>query len=279
MKDTSELIFQVWGARGSIFAGGSDKTEFGGDTTCFSVDSGSGLTIVDAGSGLRGLGHAIAAVDGSESYPEIDLLLTHLHFDHICGLPFFEPVFSEATVLRIWCAGFERDEAFRATLLRAMSPPIFPSFRHWDRVRLCTAHDGIAIPLAMGGTATPFTLNHPDGAFGWRIDCHGKSVTVASDHEMGDAQIDDHIVDMAGETDLLICDATYTDAEIGQRKGWGHSTWRQGLDLAARSRSRHVLMTHHDPERVDSHVGDMERDARRHNPEVTFARSGWKCSL
>ncbi len=271
----ADITFQVWGARGSIFAGGADKTEFGGDTTCFSVSGGGGITIVDAGSGLRALGHAMETGEIGP-FPEIDLLLTHLHFDHICGLPFFEPIFCQSTILRIWSAGFDRDEAFRETLSRVMSPPIFPAFRHWDSVRLCTTPPGIALPLAMGGTATPFSLNHPDGAFGWRIDMGAKSVTIASDHESGNDEIDRRIAAAAQGTDLLVCDATYTDAEIADRRGWGHSTWQQGAALGAEAGAHHVLMTHHDPHRADDDVNRMERDARAQNAAITFARTGWQ---
>jgi phosphoribosyl 1,2-cyclic phosphodiesterase len=273
-----DIVFQVWGSRGSIFAGGSDKTEFGGDTTCFSLSNGTGMAIVDAGSGLHALGRAMEAGD-VHPYVEIDLLLTHLHFDHICGLPFFEPIFSDKTVLRIWSASFDRDEAFRETLSRVMSPPIFPHFRHWESVRLCTAQTGIAIPLAMGGTATPFALHHPDGACGWRIDSGGRSATIASDHESGNAMIDARIAQAAQGTDLLVCDAMYTDAEIGMRRGWGHSTWRQGVELGSQAGAQHLLMTHHDPRRGDEDVALMEREARAHNPNVTFARSGWRRTL
>ena len=278
MREAADIIFQVWGARGSIFSGGADKTEFGGDTTCFSIATGGGMTIIDAGSGLRAMGEAMD-LHAIETAAEIDLLLTHLHFDHICGLPFFEPIFCDKTILRIWSAAFYRDEEFRETLSRVMSPPIFPNFRHWDGVRICTALPGIAIPLAMGGTATPFPLNHPDGAFGWRIDCNGKSVTIASDHETGNDGIDARIVEAARETDLLVCDATYTEEEIGNRIGWGHSTWRQGLDLGDAAGARHVLMTHHDPQRADGEIARMEHDARARNEAVTFARTGWTYSL
>ena len=274
MSDAADIVFKVWGARGSIFSGGADKTEFGGDTTCFSLASGAGMTIIDAGSGLRAMNEALSR-SAVGTAPEIDLLLTHLHFDHICGLPFFEPTFCDNTILRIWSAAFERDEDFRETLARVMSPPIFPGFRHWDSVRLCTALPGIAIPLAMGGMAVPFPLNHPDGAFGWRIDCGGKSVTIASDHESGNAGIDARIVEAARETDLLVCDATYTDEEIACRGGWGHSTWRQGVDMGEAAGARHMLMTHHDPRRADGEIQRMENDARIRNGAVTFARTGW----
>lgn len=281
MSRPAPVSFHVWGARGSIFAGGPDKVEFGGDTTCFSVATGTGLTIIDAGSGLHAMGEAMTrsgtadvTADFADGIIEIDLLLTHLHFDHICGLPFFEPVFSDRTILRIWSATFDRDEVFRQTLQRALSPPIFPGFRHWDSVRLCTAQPGISIPLAMGGTAMPFALHHPDGAFGWRVDTGGKSVTIAADHEAGDSAVDDRIADMARDTDLLVLDAMYTDEEITARAGWGHSTWQQGVLLGAAANARHLLMTHHDPHRSDTDLNAMEREARTVSAEVTFARSG-----
>lgn len=286
MSNSGPLVFHVWGARGSIFAGGPDKVAFGGDTTCFSVATETGLTIIDAGSGLNAMGEAMArdgaggaTPDAPDSLTEIDLLLTHLHFDHICGLPFFEPVFSDTTILRIWSARFDRDEVFRETLQRALSPPIFPDFRHWDRVRLCTAQPGISIPLAMGGTAMPFALRHPDGAFGWRIDSGGKSVTVVADHEIGDRATDARITDIARDTDLLVLDAMYTDDEIAHRAGWGHSTWRQGLSLGRAAGARHLMMTHHDPHRTDADLDTMERAARAEDPDITFARSGMTRSL
>lgn len=273
MNDFDQTVFRVWGSRGSIFSGGLQKTEFGGDTTCFSVATGTGLTIIDAGSGLHAMGEAMARHEVA-NVTEIDLLLTHLHFDHICGLPFFEPVFSDDTILRVWSAAFDRCEPFRETLTRAMSPPIFPGFRHWDSVSLRTAKPGTDIPLAMGGKATPFALHHPNGAFGWRIDTGGKSVTVVADHEVGDTSIDTNIAKVARDTDLLVFDAMYTADEITDRKGWGHSTWQQGLSLGAKARARHLMMTHHDPQRRDSELNAMEAEAQARNPEVTFARCG-----
>ncbi len=276
MSESDEILFQVWGARGSLFAGGADRIAFGGDTTCFGLSAGGGLTIVDAGSGLRAMGEAMA---GPPPPVEIDLLLTHLHFDHICGLPFFEPVFSEATVLRVWSAAFERDEDFRAALERAMSPPVFPRFRDWDRVRLCTARAGMPVPLAMGGTATPFALNHPDGAQGWRIDRAGRAIAIAADHEAGDADIDAGIAKAARGVDLLVWDAMYTDEEVAARRGWGHSSWRQGLAVAGAAGAGHLLMTHHDPGRTDAALARMEREARAVHPELTFARAGWRRAI
>ena len=270
-----DVTFQVWGARGSIFAGGADQTVFGGDTTCFSVENRRGLCVIDAGSGLRKLGHDLMRRPQGPP-PQIDLVLTHLHFDHICGLPFFEPLLQSKTVLRVWSALFEDPEALRAMLARAMSPPIFPvNPTLWDALEVRTPGCGNAVTLAMGGEATAFRLNHPDGGCGWRLEINGRVIAIASDHEMGHRATDTVIAEASRDADLLVCDASYTEAELTSRRGWGHSTWRQGIQLAGEARAKAVLMSHHLPERSDDELAAMEAEAKRVSGSVSFARAGW----
>ena len=278
MTNSSDITFTVWGARGSIFSGGPERLEFGGDTTCFTLETERGLLAVDAGSGFRALGQSLMA-RGGDRPGVIDLLLTHLHLDHICGLPFFEPLLGGSTELRIWNANPGDSDLFSDTLQCLMSPPVFPSLTYFDGLNLSAPKAGMAVELAMGGTARPFALNHPDGASGWRIECGGRVISVASDHEAGQPQIDNGIIEATRDSDLLICDATYTDDEIAARAGWGHSTWRQGLEIGKQAGAKHILMTHHDPERSDADIIAMEKEARQHAPNITFARSGWQCIL
>ncbi len=275
MSDSSDITFTVWGARGSIFSGGADKIEFGGDTTCFSLETERGLLVVDAGSGFRALGQSLMA-RGDDRPKVIDLLLTHLHLDHICGLPFFEPLLCGKTKMRIWHANQTDGEVFRGTLECLMSPPVFPSMIHFHGLDLHAPDAGSAVALGIGGTARPFELNHPDGAAGWRIESGESVICIASDHEAGEAGIDAGIVEATRGSDLLICDATYTDDEIATRKGWGHSTWQQSLEIGSLAGAKHILMTHHDPERTDAAITAMEDAARAAAPNITFARSGWQ---
>lgn len=279
MNISGNVTFHVWGARGSIFAGGADQTVFGGDTTCFSIETQRGMCVIDAGSGLRLLGRSL--MQREEGPPDqIDLLLTHLHFDHICGLPFFEPLLRGQTVVRLWCALFEDCSVLRSTLARALSPPIFPvDPTLWDALEVRTPGCGNAVSLSTGGEATAFRLTHPDGGCGWRIEVNGRIIAIASDHEMGNPAIDSVIAEASHGADLLICDASYTEEEFEKRRGWGHSTWRQGLRLAGEARAKSVIMSHHLPERTDLELAAMEAQAQQEFANTMFARAGWSVSI
>lgn len=274
MTQTPDITFKVWGARGSIFAGGPARQGFGGDTTCFSLESDGRFVIIDAGSGLRALGHELMIRD--EGPPEeIDLLLTHLHIDHICGLPFFAPLLSGKTLVRLWNSVYPTADDLRSALSRGLAPPIFPiDTTVWDTLEIRVPEEGERVSLGGPNIARAFPLNHPDGACGWRVNSSGRVVVVASDHEYGNPVIDKQIAYYARFAEVMVWDASYTEAEIVHRKGWGHSTWQQGLVLGREAGVQQVLMTHHMPERTDDELAVMEREAQAVSRRTLFAREG-----
>lgn len=279
MNSKTDIVFKVWGARGSIFAGGSERNVFGGDTTCFSIETDGHFLVVDAGSGLRALGHELMTrPEGPPS--EIDLLLTHLHIDHICGLPFFAPLISGLTKVRLWNSVYPDPETLRGALSRGLAPPIFPvDTTVWDTLEIRVPEAGARISLGPESMARAFPLNHPDGACGWRINSNGRVVVIASDHEHGKQSIDAQVAYYARSSDLLVWDASYTEEELAARRGWGHSTWQQGLKLAEKINVGRTLMTHHSPERTDDALIDMERSAKAVADKTLFAREGLTIAL
>jgi len=279
MDNQVDFVFKVWGARGSIFAGGPERNIFGGDTTCFSIQSEGRFLVIDAGSGLRALGHELMTCPQGPP-AEIDLLLTHLHIDHICGLPFFAPLMLGYTKVRLWNSVYPDPESLRGALSRGLAPPIFPvDTTVWDSLEIRVPEAGARISLGPDSTACAFTLNHPDGACGWRIHSGGRVVVIASDHEHGNPSIDAQVAYYSRAADLLVWDASYTEDELTLRRGWGHSTWKQGLKLAEKVGVGRILMTHHIPERTDDALQDMEREAQSTSQKPMFAREGLVVTL
>lgn len=274
MSTDTEFIFRVWGSRGSIFAGGADRAVFGGDTTCFAIETDGRFLVIDAGSGLRALGQEL--MSRPEGPPEeIDLLLTHLHIDHICGLPFFAPLLSGQTQVRLWNSVYPDPETLRGALSRGLAPPIFPvDTTVWDALEIRVPEAGARVALGPDSQARAFPLNHPDGACGWRINSGGRVVVIASDHEHGNPSIDAQVAYYARFADMLVWDASYTEEEIPSRRGWGHSTWQQGLKVAEKVGATRLLMTHHLPERTDEKLMAMEREAQAVARMTQFAREG-----
>ena len=279
MSDAPDIIFRVWGSRGSIFAGGADHNTFGGDTTCFSIETDGRFLIVDAGSGLRALGQEL--MNREEVPPEeIDLLLTHLHIDHICGLPFFAPLMSGKTKVRLWNSVYPDPETLRGALSRGLAPPIFPiDTTVWDTLEVRVPEAGARVALGPDSMARAFPLHHPDGACGWRVNSAGRVVVVASDHEYGNPSIDAQVAYYARFADMLVWDASYTEDELTTRRGWGHSSWNRGLKVGAKVGAASMLMTHHMPERTDAELISMERAAQALARKTMFAREGLVITL
>lgn len=279
MTAAPDILFRVWGARGSIFAGGPERNIFGGDTTCFSIETDGRFLVVDAGSGLRALGHELMTrPEGPPS--EIDLLLTHLHIDHICGLPFFAPLLSGLTTVRLWNSVYPDPDSLRGALSRGLAPPIFPvDTTLWDTLEIRVPEAGERVALGADSMARAFPLHHPDGACGWRINSSGRVVVIASDHEHGNPSIDAQVAYYSRFADLMVWDASYSDQELKTRRGWGHSTWQQGLAVGEKVGARRMLMTHHLPERTDEELARMEREAQGVAHKTLFAREGLSIAL
>ncbi len=263
---------RFWGVRGSIPVSGAEYAT-GGNTPCVEISHQGHRLILDGGSGLRQLGaaHRGAPLDAT-------LLFSHVHWDHIQGVPFFGPAFHPASKLRI--VGAARPSgSVRDALAQQMHPPTFP-------ITLDALRAQIAWKDVVGGQTfedgpfkiTAIDLPHPDGVLGWRVEADGKAVVFATDIEHGGA-IWRTLVDAAQGVDLLIHDAQYTreeyDGVVGPpRRGWGHSTIEEALEVARLADAKRLVLFHHDPSRTDAQLRDIEAASRQIRPNTAIAREG-----
>ncbi|MEP3049603.1 MAG: MBL fold metallo-hydrolase [Roseibium sp.] len=266
-----DFSLRCWGVRGSTPTPGSSTLRYGGETTCFEIRAGDALVLVDCGSGARNLGLELCR-DGARSF---DLLFTHTHLDHICGLPFFKPAYDTNFDVKAWAGHFQDGTDLVEIVSRIMSPPIFPvAAKTLKAVEFKSFTAGDDIPRDDNLVIKTIRLNHPGGACGYRFNFGGKSICIITDHEHGDPEVDDALPRFVEGADVMIYDAMYTDDEYECFKGWGHSTWQRAVELAKEAHVKQPVLFHHDPRRSDDELDEIGKAARREYPEALVAREG-----
>ncbi|HKJ36040.1 MAG TPA: MBL fold metallo-hydrolase [Solirubrobacterales bacterium] len=259
------MRLKVWGARGSVPAPGPEMNRYGGNTSCVEVTTASGETlIIDAGTGIRTLGFALPP-----DMPKINILLTHLHLDHIQGLMFFPPCFRAESTICIW-GPTSLEASLEARIARYISAPLSPVE---VRELPCDVSfvDAPASEWEIGGaTVRAEAVTHRGPTLGFRITDGDTTVCYLSDHEpaLGAALADlepEWIsgYNLARDADLLIHDCQYTDEEYPGHEGWGHSRVTDTLTFAKRVRAKRVLLFHHDPLHTDGFLDDLHAGARK----------------
>jgi phosphoribosyl 1,2-cyclic phosphodiesterase len=205
-------------------------------------------------------------------------LFTHLHWDHLQGLPFFTPLFHTGTAIKLYSSSYSGD--LKAGLQSQMRRPYFPV--DFEEVPShCEFIDLKTTPVTIGSaTITPFPLYHPpNGASGYRIESGGAVIVHASDREHGNLDLDRVCEEWAQNADLLIHDAQYLPEEFPQRKGWGHSTWEKAVEVARKCGVKQLALFHHDPRHDDQALAGIEVAARKHFPQAFAAREGVTITL
>ena len=263
-----------WGVRGSIPACGPEMIRHGGNTSCVSVEHGDCLVILDAGTGIRRLGNHLLS-QGRPGGVECSILLSHEHWDHIQGLPFFAPAFSSGHRLTIY--GEPKKRALEEIIRSQMQAPYFPialdAFQ--ASIRFVEIGPGQEIPLGEAVWATTHRLNHPNGALGYLLHVDGKRVAYVTDHEHERGRLSPGVVDMARGADILIHDSQYNrDLLASDRTGWGHSAWEDVVDLAIEAGVQTLFLFHHDPDATDAELEDRLARACERFPGTRSAREG-----
>jgi len=251
---------RIWGCRGSLAAPGPETVRYGGNTSCVELRPSDGrLLVIDAGTGARNLGVSL----GKNRPDRIDILLTHLHLDHIEGLGFFGPVWDPGCEVHIWGPPSPL-RSLREDIAKYFSPPLFPV--HLDDLPShLVIHDVPEEEWEIGAVrvrAQP--VNHPGPTVGYRIEDEGKVLTYISDHEPA-LGIDLRTVEpdwisgyaLAYGSDVLLHDAQYTEDEYPGRVGWGHSSIAHMVTFALITKTRRLIMFHHDPLHSDAQLEAM----------------------
>jgi phosphoribosyl 1,2-cyclic phosphodiesterase len=265
----------IWGCRGSLATPGASTVRYGGNTTSVELRTSSGgLIVLDAGTGIRSLGLSLAM----EHPPQIHLLLTHMHLDHVEGLGFFAPLFDPACTITIW--GPRPDNLpLRDHLAAYLSPPLFPvpferfpSTIEFVEVREdAWEMDGVRIRSA--------PLRHPGPTVGYRVEENGNSLAFIPDNEP--ALEADSGLALADGVDLLVHDAQYTAEEYETRIGWGHTALPDFAAYVREAAPGRTVMFHHDPSHADEVLEAMEQTARElvGGETVDLAREGVEIAI
>jgi phosphoribosyl 1,2-cyclic phosphodiesterase len=248
------MEIKFWGTRGSIPAPGPQTLEFGGNTTCVEVVLATGQRVViDGGTGLRLLGRYLL----ENHIPcNFHLLLTHGHWDHLLGIPFFEPIYrsSSKVIVDGWPPAFQgMTRVFDSHMGDGFFPVAFDHLKA-DIEYLNTVAHG---PLDLDGVLIDsLRLNHPQGGLAFRFRENNHTMAFITDNELGAARgkRTPEFVEFVRGCDLLIHDAQYLPEEISDRRGWGHSTYEEVVALAKEAEVHNLLLTHHDPSRNDGEV-------------------------
>ena len=277
---------RVWGCRGSVAAPGPETVKYGGNTSCVEVRLASGQVLVlDAGTGIRPLGVALQAA----TCPELHIMLSHLHLDHLQGLGFFQPLFDPALEINIWGPP-SPVHPLAERIAMYLSPPLFPVSLDEVPSRL-TFHDAPDDAVRSGdATVRSCLVQHQGPTVGYRIEENGHSLVYLPDHEPS-LGTDLRSVppewmsgyDIARDADVLFHDAQYRDHEYGAHVGWGHSGIADAMEFAEKAGVRNLVLFHHDPYHDDHELEKVLEEAQAFWPtardRVCLANEGMTISL
>ncbi|MBF0562761.1 MAG: MBL fold metallo-hydrolase, partial [Alphaproteobacteria bacterium] len=253
------LRMKFWGVRGSIACSSPDCVVYGGNTSCVEVEAGGHHIILDAGTGIRDLGRHFMRAGVTHAV----LLMSHTHWDHISGFPFFAPAFVPGNAFHVMAGHLTMDRGVQHILESQMTNPMFPvpmaamkshlTFTDFLAGDSFTLFDEIAVRTAR--------LNHPNDATAYRLDYGGVSVCYVTDTEHVPGHPDRNVLSLIEGADLVIYDATYDEAEFPSKLGWGHSTWEEGVRLCRAAGARRLAIFHHAPEHDDAFMANLEAEA------------------
>ena len=271
--DNDEISVVIYGCRGSIPVNGNDFDQFGGSTTCILITSKSAtnIGIIDAGTGIRRLGREIMN-DAALREKPIFIAFTHFHWDHIQGLPFFEPAYVKGKKISLLALGRERpiddlERVFSVPMQREYFPVQLADMGA-DFEFLLPERDFYFFPNSV---ISAKKHEHPGSAYSYRFVRGEKSIVICIDVEHGE-DLDPSIVDFCRGADLLIHDAQYTPKELANRRGWGHSSYEQAIECARLAKVKKLVLTHHDPDHDDFFLSEVEERCQELLPNCVLAR-------
>jgi phosphoribosyl 1,2-cyclic phosphodiesterase len=271
MAHPPNLTIEFWGVRGSIPSPGATTVRYGGNTSCVSVQLSTGQRLIlDAGTGMRQLGQSLASDDS-----DLFILLSHPHWDHIQGLPFFQPLYQPDRHIYIFptpCG-----ETLWCTALEQMDGAHFPvKASDLPSHTQCITHEVMTFLDNKGFGISEIATNHPGGSKGYRIEDGGSTMVYLTDNELEPPYAKttsfESFVEFCWQADVLIHDAQYLESDMPHKHGWGHSLVSQVRELAAAAEVKRLVLFHHDPERTDDELDVIQEETHRwlqqHHPEA-----------
>lgn len=266
------MRIKFWGVRGSIPTPGADFLKFGGNTSCVELEIEKQIIIFDMGSGLKNLGESIL----ERKIKKFDILMSHFHYDHTCGLPFFRPAFTPGLNFSIRSGKLITRGKTKYVLQKQISSPSFPisidefsaniNYVNFEVKKDFWIQDSIKVSSIL--------LNHPDGAVGYRVEGDNKSLCYITDHEHDIIKKNTGLLNFLKNANVLIYDCTYDDENFSDYIGWGHSTWQEAVRLAKECNIEKLFIYHHNPENTDKMMQDIENKCAKINKNYLVAREG-----
>ena len=266
MKNYSNKEYiKFWGVRGSNPTPDKDKMQFGGDTSCVEIRTkNNDLIILDMGSGLRKLGAKIIADDSYSS--EINIFLSHYHWDHIMGFFYFAPLYNEKFTVNIY--GFNNEvrmEDLSKQLINKAFWPVEESMykANINFIELEQSSNNLKT-LDINDTKISYSDHtHPGGANSFRIETGNKKIVYVTDCEHSNGELNKNVLNIAKDCDFLIHDSHFTVRDLPNHIGWGHSSWKQSADIAILSRVKQLILFHYSPDYNDEQIKEIEMNAQK----------------
>jgi phosphoribosyl 1,2-cyclic phosphodiesterase len=270
---------RLWGVRGSTPTPEKGNGRYGGNTSCVEVRlDNDTLIILDCGSGLRALGKSLLNEFANRPV-QAYIFLTHFHWDHIQGIPFFLPLYKKQNTFFFYSPRRPGTE-LRKAIQGMMRSPYFPVDMSAMRAKRHFLELGKAPLNINGAVISSAPLNHPQGCVGYRIEADGGAFVLATDTEPGSPFHDRAVRTLAQDADLLLYDSQYTPLQSeGEKKGWGHGTWQEGVRIAQERGVKRLVLFHHDPDSDDAYVDSLVAQARKEFPNTTGAAEGLEFDL
>ncbi len=270
------MQIKFWGVRGSTPTPQVENLRYGGNTPCVEVRVNGRIHVFDCGTGFRILGKELAR-EFAGAPVQAHVFLSHFHWDHIQGVPFFAPLYDGNSSFVFHSS--DRAGGLRATLEHHMADPFFPvnMTKMAARRRFHTIAEGRT--ELEDCVVESVWLNHPQGCLGFRVEAGNSVLVYATDNEPGEPAFDQALRKLAQGADVLIYDAQYLPEEFASHRGWGHGHWREGVAIAHQCQVGHLVLFHHDPDRSDACIDQLLQQAQQFFPRVSAATEGMVLQL